>query len=332
MLKITKRLEQDNENVEHYIYLVGSCMRRRKDEDTKKFIKKFNKCIILVMKEVRDSGNRALLTKMKEYFLDWRHQYSHITYEIRPGIRISRLVMAWLVMPYDLMKELRWYVKAICNKHLLGDKSWRICYDSFSRKGVNNWIIEVVDNKVCPYCNLSFIYSRSKNTTSAELDHFYCESKYPLFALNFYNLIPACRSCNHIKWKTDDKRMVSPYDENAYDNLRIDYTFSDKTKLNVSPLEENIKIKFRGNKADKRHLKVMKIRDAYDNHRDYAAELIEKIRIYNNKAARMLIQGGIKISLSKADFQEIYFGKYISEPEKRILGKMTTDFLEKYLK
>lgn len=331
MLKITKRLDSKQE--EEYIKKVALCMRRKKATEAEQFLKDFNKNIVIVLQEIKKSGDYVLYNRIIDYMKEWK--LHHRTFQINlyktRNVKISHCVMAWIVMSQELMRDIRSRVKNVCNINLHKDKRWETCYALFRDKEVNNWIIEIVDNKVCPYCNLSFIYNRSPKKTTAELDHFYNKSDYPLFALNYYNLIPVCHSCNHIK-SNQDEDIVSPYDNNAYNDLMIDYDFIDETKIDYIDLESNIQIIFNGSEQNKKHIKQLKIDEAYGQVKDYAEELIQKLKIFNNKAARELIQDGIEISISTTEFEQVYFGRYRYEPEKRILGKMTYDFLKKYLK
>ena len=32
-----------------------------------------------------------------------------------------------------------------------------------------------------------------------DLDHFFDKKEYPVMAVSFYNLVPVCHSCNHVK-------------------------------------------------------------------------------------------------------------------------------------
>ena len=67
--------------------------------------------------------------------------------------------------------------------------------------------------KVCPYCNREEIHNANYHKTS-EFDHFIpkgFKDKYPLFALSYYNLIPSCKNCNHIKLSKKIP-IINPYD------------------------------------------------------------------------------------------------------------------------
>lgn len=328
MLKITKRLNNIQEEV--YIEMVAQCMKRKSRSETEQFLCDFSMCIFTVLRKIKKSSNIILYNQVLDYMKDWK--FRHPSFEVNIyKTKMCYWQMAWILMPQEIMREIHVVVKDICETSMKKHTCWKLSYNSFSSKNINNWIIDAVDNKVCPYCNLSFVYSRTAYKTTAELDHFYNKSIYPLFALNYYNLIPVCHSCNHIK--TDqDKDMISPYDKNAYDDIKIKYELINDTHVDYLDLEDNMEILFDGSLLSKEHLNVMHIKEAYDKHKDYAEELIQKINIYNNSSARKLIQDGIGIAFSTTEFEKVYFGKYRYQPEKRILGKMTHDFLKEYLK
>lgn len=55
---------------------------------------------------------------------------------------------------------------------------------------------------VCPYCDRQYISYFMKDKvkyTTADLDHFYPKSKFPLFSLSLYNFVPSCQICIKIK-------------------------------------------------------------------------------------------------------------------------------------
>ena len=59
--------------------------------------------------------------------------------------------------------------------------------------------IQELHVKVCPYCNRQYITSFHKNNhqvTTADIDHYYPKSQYPLLSMNFFNMVPSCSICN----------------------------------------------------------------------------------------------------------------------------------------
>jgi len=76
---------------------------------------------------------------------------------------------------------------------------------------VGTWLAKNIGMKTCPYCNRqhTFTIYRGKEIRP-QFDHFYPKSKYPFFALSFYNLVPICPTCNHLK-KDKTEKIVNPY-------------------------------------------------------------------------------------------------------------------------
>ena len=72
--------------------------------------------------------------------------------------------------------------------------------------------VKRVDVEICPYCGRSYIYyvehpTRTNPNTlvKPQIDHFLPKSEYPYLAVNYYNLIPSCTTCNDspCKWTND---------------------------------------------------------------------------------------------------------------------------------
>ena len=62
------------------------------------------------------------------------------------------------------------------------------------------WLVKKLDIKTCPYCNRNYTFVLNRGLKARpEYDHFYPKADYPFLALSFYNLIPSCPSCNHLK-------------------------------------------------------------------------------------------------------------------------------------
>ena len=78
-------------------------------------------------------------------------------------------------------------------------------YDLFREKSLE-WsaysLTKCVAPRICPYCNRNFtpvVVIDNNDEARPELDHFIPKSLFPMFAVSFYNLIPACHNCNHAK-------------------------------------------------------------------------------------------------------------------------------------
>lgn len=208
-------------------------------------------------------------------------------------------------------------------------------YRNFYNNNINNWIIKKSKVNVCPYCNLAYTYSR-KGKVTAQLDHFFGKSEYPLFSLCYYNLIPCCPPCNHIKLDSN-KKMASPYEENAFENMKFSWKLSglsNSDEMTLRDLSNNIKINISSNKTeDLNNIEIMKLNDAYTYHKDYASEIIKKMQIYLNPDSKKLIQSiAFNNNISNDEIEHFYFGVYLDKTKDidRILTKMVRDFMEEY--
>ena len=78
----------------------------------------------------------------------------------------------------------------------------------------------------------------------------------------------------------------------------------------------------------------MNIEDAYDQHKDYASEIIKKVRIFSNKdSQKLIIAMGKKVGIKTSEVERFYLGNYIDEKQlgKRILSKLTSDFYLEFM-
>lgn len=109
--------------------------------------------------------------------------------------------------------------------------------------------------RVCPYCGRSYIYGFSTERNSKkvaikpQIDHLFPKSIYPFLAVNFFNLIPCCQSCNMIAEKGDQDvltkrpdgrlRINHPY---LFDNSSITFGYNIKSEkiFNADDIEINV--------------------------------------------------------------------------------------------
>lgn len=104
--------------------------------------------------------------------------------------------------------------------------------------------VKRVDIEICPYCGRSYIYYADHPTKSnpntmvkPSIDHFLPKDVYPYLAVNYYNLIPSCTTCNNspCKWTNDpignthDKEyLMHPY---FFDDNKISFSYKPTTRL-----------------------------------------------------------------------------------------------------
>lgn len=212
------------------------------------------------------------------------------------------------------------------------------------QKSYSAKLINELNVSVCPYCNRNYIFkfhdtNKPKLRTLAELDHFYCKSKYPFLAVSFFNLIPACSTCNS-KFKGDidfnQKKHIHPYEEsfdqnasfhlniNEYDFDHVSESFSIKLTPN-SNIDDNTKDRVESS------IKTFKLNDLYEKHKDIVLEIIQKKILYNESYIDELLTNyqGILFE-NKEDVLRLVFGGYITEDSisKRPLSKLIKDILK----
>ncbi|RJW41651.1 hypothetical protein DXC92_14255 [Clostridiales bacterium TF09-2AC] len=260
--------------------------------------------------------------------------------------RFRELILA----PYKKLKEAEQYIRknkmaemeAECrdnhsaHKPQLTDLYYRL-YKAFrdvakSEKDGKSLRVRLVGNTgltVCPYCNRDYINARARNASGAQLDHFFSRSKYPVFAVSLYNLVPACGNCNRIK-SGGSKAFASPFDEEINFNQEVRFSYESQDDGYIVKIETD-------NERMKNNLKHMKIREAYAIHERDIKMIIEKQMEYSKsqieefqKMFKELNDSG-KIYITEDDVKRAVFGPPISEEDMktRSLAKMYHDIYDK---
>jgi hypothetical protein len=96
--------------------------------------------------------------------------------------------------------------------------------------------IKVNDNGICPFCGLSTLRSYEMDGHEA-YDHYLPKEKYPTYAVNFSNLVPACHDCNSIhklrespilSKKLHKQKAFNPYGKDIFEiNFKIKVAIKD---------------------------------------------------------------------------------------------------------
>lgn len=190
--------------------------------------------------------------------------------------------------------------------------------------------VELLNLKTCPYCNRNYISmlekeSKKDKQTRPELDHFYAKSIYPFLAINYYNLIPSCSTCNKLKSDDDSLNLLHPYN-NAVDDINITYWLNDMKFYNVKSIkditfesEKSIEIEIE-NMPDS-NKKTFQLERLYQEHTDIVIELILKHLHYPQSYIEELASFGY----NKEEIYRFIFSNYLNEENlsKRPLSKLT---------
>jgi hypothetical protein len=122
-------------------------------------------------------------------------------------------------------------------------KCFKRAYEDQFQKKYSKEFLNHLNIETCTYCNRNYTLD-FKNLTNAraQLDHWFPKSEFPILALSFYNLIPSCHSCNHIKGKANDYDWLTALDNQNHPYLnKSDFSFSfkfekyNKPKVTVKP-------------------------------------------------------------------------------------------------
>ncbi|MBJ8072721.1 hypothetical protein [Bacillus cereus] len=147
--------------------------------------------------------------------------------------------------------------------------------------------LKKLNQLVCPYCNASFILTidslnhlpKGGLKAKADLDHFIPKSKYPMFAISLYNLVPSCIYCNQ-RFKRDHntsfESYYSPFDPDIEEQFKIRINYEMYPKNAFKKLEE---LELRECNEEVRHYNNLLVKiDNYSDRNKYISEITQ-----NNK-------------------------------------------------
>ncbi len=204
-------------------------------------------------------------------------------------------------------------------------------YEKFFSQGKNkkNYsayeFVEKLGLDTCPYCNRNYTFVVRKGKLRPEIDHFYPKTIYPYLAVNFFNLIPSCQTCNKTKSNNMNFDWINPYDiqknsfKFTYVPNSIDFSIVEKEKYNFNSFEIEIN-------GHEKNIELFRLRELYKQHKDIVLELLIKKAYY----PQSYIDELSKFGFSKDEIYRYLFSNYKKEDDlhKRPLSKLIRDILE----
>jgi len=190
----------------------------------------------------------------------------------------------------------------------------------------------------CPYCNRNYIstierINKNNKKTRPQIDHFFPKAIYPFLAISFYNLLPCCTTCNHMKSNDDSyiKKLKSPY-EIQNEDFKFSYLLNgmsilDLTLIDDITCEDEQDIKIILDKKIISNNKCFELEKLYEeSHQDIVIELIVKKLNYPNSYINELKNFGF----SKNEIYRYLLCNYskINEFHKRPLSKLISDIAD----
>lgn len=210
-------------------------------------------------------------------------------------------------------------------------------YHEFEQKyGLD--LMEKTKVKVCPYCNRYEIFNGINHKTS-QFDHFIpkgVKTKYPIFALCYFNLIPACSNCNHIK-TSNDISIISPYDTSLKNDSFYFYCTIkqniDEISVKLHSKSNNIKF-VNGANGLNDNLELEKFYSESQIVKDKFFKIkndVEDIK-YNNYLDLLLKEYNIKTKRNKISFTKFLLDDYEKDSDFLVYpySKITKDIAEQF--
>ncbi|MBD8081580.1 HNH endonuclease [Chryseobacterium caseinilyticum] len=197
--------------------------------------------------------------------------------------------------------------------------------------------LNLLNIDTCVYCNRNYTlqFDLESNHTRAQLDHWFPKADFPILALSFYNLIPSCSSCNHIKgqakeydWEKALENLVHPYSDSIDFSFSYDFDKYNEPKIwlvqNNSNLKNEQTIKFNKLREIYEAQSGKELKDLYDLRYKYSQNYLD---ILCNKTFEGL-------SLSQEEAYRMVFGIEIKKDDyhKRPFSKFKHDIIEELKK
>lgn len=182
--------------------------------------------------------------------------------------KIHHLKLDKIVLLYEgLLKHKSWFLKIddiiyakIERKiGIVSDNDRDLCkkffIDLYNKKITNNTKSKIIENlfiTTCPYCNMEDIYNYGEVTFRSDIDHFYLKSKFYLFSIFFYNMIPACSTCNSKAKRNNKSKHVNPYleDMDSLSGFEIKDDYKMNFITNIDAQYDDKKIEEQANSFD----------------------------------------------------------------------------------
>ncbi|AND64904.1 hypothetical protein AX766_11155 [Flavobacterium covae] len=210
-------------------------------------------------------------------------------------------------------------------------KFFSTIYKEFQSENSQEFLKQM-DKNTCVYCNRNYTIQIVDNRASAQLDHWFPKDKFPILALSFFNLIPSCPSCNHIK----SNNAPDEGWENALNNLNHPYQESNKFRFSYDykSLDDfNLKIEVEKDSKTDNTLKFNRIEEIYSAHSNLELRDLVHLRSKYSDTFLNMVSNNFGGIMSKEEAYRIIFGveEKAENFHKRPFSKFKTDIIDELL-
>lgn len=209
-------------------------------------------------------------------------------------------------------------------------------YENWFQKKYSKVFLDKLNLDTCTYCNRNYTLNLIDSRTRAELDHWFPKEKYPILSLSFFNLIPSCHSCNHIKgspninWLEALDNYIHPYLIEKDENFKFGFNYD--LSLNDYKVEIDVK---KGSKIEKT-LIANNLKEIYSsNANKELKDLIDLRYKYSSNYLNILLNKTFtNLSMSEEEIYRMVFSIEIDEKKyhQRPFSKFKHDIIEELKK
>ena len=183
--------------------------------------------------------------------------------------------------------------------------------------------------KACVYCNSQHVVLlKTSEIARLQADHNLPKAQYPQLSVSLANLYPSCNNCNHLK-KEEDINYFLYHKDKDQPNREISFNLDDAmiAEFYLTNIKDSdVKIEF--DQGPTALEDVLKISEIYENHTDYAVDLLRKHKIYKKSYITSLIKSfEVLIGSNEETINRMIFGSTLNDEDinQRVFSKLTND-------
>lgn len=204
-------------------------------------------------------------------------------------------------------------------------------------------LLSEIGIEVCPYCNRQYItkYEEEEGVlkSTADLDHFFPQSKFQLLSLSLFNFVPSCQICNSRFKLAKSSEILYPYDRGFDDDSYFEVKLKEGSTIDsltgnntVFELDLTVNLKSSHRNMIENSIELFRLRKVYQSHKDHVRELLYKKHARSNKAYESLLNNlFLEMKLEETDINLFLYGNSLDPADfsKRPLSKLTYDIISK---